>query len=148
MQRSVLSPASLAGASRAMFPMCQIHCPGWTAVGRSRLLACAATVLAATLALSPVSSAQVPAAQPPAPAKVVPSKACIAAGRKLTREQQALDDARADLARYTNARATCNTKTACARADSTIAGINKRIPRYEARLRSFHARQAEACAIH
>jgi hypothetical protein len=80
------------------------------------------------------------------PAKDAPTKACVAAGVKMQREQQSLDAARADLDRYTAARAACTTKSACARNDDRITALNKRIPRHVARLAEFKALHTTRCA--
>ncbi|MBS0319732.1 MAG: hypothetical protein JSR18_04260 [Proteobacteria bacterium] len=75
-----------------------------------------------------------------------PTKACRAARTKVLREQQLLDAARADLAATQKARATCASKTACARADDRIASLQRRLPRYEARLATYKGTEADACA--
>lgn len=108
-------------------------------------VACAVLIGAgASLVALPVPGQAPPSLARP-PEKSSLSKACIAAGRKLTREQESLDTAKSDLDRYTKARASCATKSACARDDDRIAALNKRIPRYETRLRTFRNNQVESC---
>jgi len=96
-----------------------------------------ATGVALALAL-PVS-AQAPAGAP----KV--SKACGAATTKATRERQTLDAARNQLARDAKARETCTTRSACARLDSSIATLQKRVKSHEMRVSNFDARREKAC---
>jgi hypothetical protein len=112
---------------------------------RAAAMACAWWVAAGAglVALPAQGHAPQSPARPPDKAQL--SKACVAAGTKLTREQQTLDGAKADLDRYTKARAACTTKSACARDDDRIAALNKRIPRFEARLKAFQKTQVDAC---
>jgi hypothetical protein len=112
---------------------------------RAATMACAALLAAGTGLIALPASGQAPQGPVRPPDKASLSKACIAAGTKLTREQQSLDADRAELDRYTKARASCTTKSACARDDDRIAALNKRIPRFETRLKTFQKNQVDAC---
>ena len=74
-----------------------------------------------------------------------PTKACKAAQMKVAREQSALETAKAQLAKDTQGRDTCATKTSCARYDSSIATLQKRITRHEARVKNFQVTQEKNC---
>ncbi len=105
-------------------------------------LACCHALLWGRPLLAVDAPAQTLRLTPPKPAGE-PTKACRAARTKVPREQQLLDAARADLATTQKARATCASKTACARADDRIASLQRRVPRYEARLATY---SIDACA--
>jgi hypothetical protein len=112
---------------------------------RAAVTACTALLVAGAALVALPATGQAPPSLASPPAGPPPSKACIAAGRKLAREQQSLDTAKADLDRYSKARASCATKSACARDDDRIAVLNKRIPRFATRLKTFQKDQVDAC---
>ncbi|MEO6929371.1 MAG: hypothetical protein ABI190_09410 [Casimicrobiaceae bacterium] len=72
-------------------------------------------------------------------------KSCVAATRKLTREQAALKKAQDASARYDKLQRGCATKTVCERYRSTLEVIDKRIQRHQMRIDRFAASRDKAC---
>jgi hypothetical protein len=72
-------------------------------------------------------------------------KTCVAAGKKLDREQASLDKAHAEVARYDKLQQGCATKSACARYMSAIESLEKRVARHERRIEKFTASRDKAC---
>jgi hypothetical protein len=82
-----------------------------------------------------------------ASANVAPSKRCTALNAKVAREEKALGAIADAAAKERKARATCTSKILCARYDSSIQSLEKRLPRQEARVSRFKADAALACAV-
>ncbi|MEO8849027.1 MAG: hypothetical protein ABI440_10440 [Casimicrobiaceae bacterium] len=72
-------------------------------------------------------------------------KPCVAATRKLTREQAALKKAQDDSARYDKLQRGCATKTVCTRYRSTLEALDKRIQRHQLRIVRFAASRDKVC---
>ena len=73
------------------------------------------------------------------------SKPCLAATRKVDREQKALTAANETIAKDKKGRETCTSKNMCARYDSAIADFEKRKARHETRLARFKDDAEKAC---
>ena len=73
------------------------------------------------------------------------AKACQTAKRKVEREQRSLATATATITRDRHARATCVSRSACARYDAAIADTERRSARITSRLGRFEAEAASAC---
>jgi hypothetical protein len=72
-------------------------------------------------------------------------KKCTAATRKLEREQNSLDRAHAEVARYDKLQQSCATKSACARYISALEALEKRVARHEHRIDKFTAARGKVC---
>lgn len=72
-------------------------------------------------------------------------KTCVAAGKKLDREQASLDKAHSEVARYDKLQQGCSTKSACARYKSAIESLEKRVARHERRIEKFTTARDKAC---
>jgi hypothetical protein len=79
------------------------------------------------------------------PAKSTPDKSCVAATRRLEREQSSLDAAQGEVERYRKLRAGCTSKSSCARYDSALATLDKRTTRQQRRIERFDASRKDAC---
>lgn len=73
------------------------------------------------------------------------AKPCVAAMRKLEREQSSLDAAQADVARYRKLQQGCASKTVCARYAAALTSLDKRIARHQRRIERFDAARNDAC---
>ena len=73
------------------------------------------------------------------------SKACQSARKKVEREQRTLDAANQTIAHDRQARASCASRSACARYDAAIADGERRSSRLASRLARYEAEAAEAC---
>ncbi|HEY7904048.1 MAG TPA: hypothetical protein VIH36_11395 [Casimicrobiaceae bacterium] len=101
----------------------------------------------------------VPPTQPAPPARADPAagaakvtikdppvaKPCLAATRKLTREQSSLDAAQAEVQRYRKLQQGCASKTVCARYASALTSLDKRIARHQRRIERFDSAKSDAC---
>ena len=72
-------------------------------------------------------------------------KTCVAASKKLDREQASLDKAQSEVARYDKLQQGCSTKSACARYMSAIESLEKRVARHERRIEKFTTARDKAC---
>jgi Skp family chaperone for outer membrane proteins len=104
-------------------------------------------VLALASAASGTAFAQAatvaPATVTPQAAK--PTKACENARKKVAREQRTMGEVADALARAQKARATCTSRSACARYDEAIRDTERRQSRQETRLARFGREVAAAC---
>jgi hypothetical protein len=73
------------------------------------------------------------------------SKKCLAATRKVDREQKALSAAVDAIAKDKKGRESCSTKSMCSRYDSAIDSMEKRKARHETRLTRFKEDADSAC---
>jgi len=100
-------------------------------------------------AAASVATAQSTPVAPPAPTAVTPStrpgKPCVAANRKLDREQKALESAQAEIARNRKLQQGCTSKSACARYASALESLDKRVARHELRIDKFATSRDDAC---
>ena len=99
---------------------------------RLALLALLAMMLAAPLR-----------AQTPGVAPI--SKQCEAAKRRVDREQKALATTADGIARDQQARASCTSRSVCARYDEAISDAQRRMARREARLARFRDEARASC---
>jgi hypothetical protein len=72
-------------------------------------------------------------------------KPCLAATRKLSREQSSLDAAQAEVERYHKLQQGCASKTVCARYASALTSLDKRIARHQRRIERFDSARTDAC---
>jgi outer membrane biosynthesis protein TonB len=111
-------------------------------------------------AQAPAAPNSAPAAQAAPPAQPAPAaavkvtttvkdppadKPCLAATRKLTREQSSLDAAQAEVQRYRKLQQGCASKTVCARYASALTSLDKRIARQQRRIERFDSARTDAC---
>lgn len=73
------------------------------------------------------------------------SKKCLAATRKVDREQKALAAAVDSIAKDKKGRESCSTKSMCSRYDAAIDSMEKRKSRHETRLTRFREDADSAC---
>ena len=92
-------------------------------------------------AAQPTGAADAATAAPPADV----SKKCLAATRKVDREQKALSAAVDSIAKDKKGRESCSTKSMCARYDAAIDSMEKRKARHETRLTRFKQDADSAC---
>jgi hypothetical protein len=98
------------------------------------------------LALVPPCTAQTAT---PTPAAAVaapePTKQCSTSRKKADKEQRSLTSANESIAHDKKARASCSSKSMCARYDAAISAMEKRQARHETRLARFKEDVANDC---
>lgn len=94
---------------------------------------------------APAAPAKVPTITKDGAAMAAGDKKCVAATRKLEREQASLDSAHAEVARYDKLQQSCATKSACARYISALEALEKRVARHERRIDKFSAARGKVC---
>jgi hypothetical protein len=72
-------------------------------------------------------------------------KPCVAAGRKLEREQKSLDQAKSEIARYAKLQQGCSSKSTCARYAAALESLDKRVARHQLRIGKFTSNRDRAC---
>jgi hypothetical protein len=93
--------------------------------------------------LAAPAGAQTPRMAPTVAAPV--SKECEAAKRRVDREQKALTTTADGIARDQHARASCTSRSVCARFDEAISDAQRRMVRREARLARFRDEASASC---
>ena len=102
------------------------------------------------LALALATAAVTAGAQAPSPPTVTDiatpgDKPCVAAGRKLEREQKSLDQAKSEIARYAKLQQGCSSKSTCARYAAALESLDKRVARHQLRIGKFTSNRDRAC---